>query len=580
MKKVIIVFLIIFVSGYYLYASRIDSLKIALQSTTDIPEQIELLNQIGDNQETELSEKLKLFKQAEELAISNNVENVLSEIYLNLFYYQLKTQDYKILLNYLEKMCVEARKIGEKEYADKLLWYYPLTANYVHEDLGIKKIKEAKTIFKKLNCEEEEIEARYYLGNLYQQKQDFDNAILIFDSLLTFDDIDKYQDTQFKIRLNIANIYSMTGQPEFALQYCNENIDFAIKSGEQAKISDAYNQLSVTYIDAKDFPNAIKTLLEMEKIVIVENLDSSHYNNLGLSYSEVGEFGKAIENLTHSIELLGDNHPIISLANTEINLAKAYFGLGDYEKAKSYLYPSLEKIDADKNILFYLKGLDLSYRLEKKNGNNAKALEALEKYHKFKTKLTSEELKNRIADLNAKYQDSQKNKEIELLKKNEQIQRVELRRSKQIRDILLVVVIIFIGLITVIIRSRKKQKIMNTELKIQKEEIEKAYKNIKSAQNEIINLEKNNALLAMNVTANHEINQPLMILQGNLEMIQFVLEDLKADEKSMKYCRVAFDSIDRIQEILKKFQDIGNLTTEKYVGGEDMISFEDDNDKE
>jgi len=98
---------------------------------------------------------------------------------------------------------------------------------------------------------------------------------------------------------------------------------------------------------------------------------------------------------------------------------------------------------------------------------------------------------------------------------------------------------------------------------------------LREAQSKIFYLEKKNAALAMAITANHEINQPLMILQGNLEMLQMSLEKKKALKKEIAYINNMEKSINRIKNILSKFLNNHKIDFGEYAVSSEMVVFKD-----
>ncbi len=105
-----------------------------------------------------------------------------------------------------------------------------------------------------------------------------------------------------------------------------------------------------------------------------------------------------------------------------------------------------------------------------------------------------------------------------------------------------------------------------------------AHLDLKRAQQEIICLEQKNAALAMAVTANHEINQPLTILQGNFEMLQKTIQQDGASEKQERFISKIQVSIDRIQGILKKFIGASAIHFDQYLGNQKQVVFNENSD--
>ncbi len=103
--------------------------------------------------------------------------------------------------------------------------------------------------------------------------------------------------------------------------------------------------------------------------------------------------------------------------------------------------------------------------------------------------------------------------------------------------------------------------------------LEESYKKLKNAQDEILTLERKNTALAMVVTTNHEINQPLMIMRANLEMLEMKLDTLDIKKDVDKYLNRIDESVERIKLILEKFRSHDNIEFEEYGGNTKMVSF-------
>ena len=98
----------------------------------------------------------------------------------------------------------------------------------------------------------------------------------------------------------------------------------------------------------------------------------------------------------------------------------------------------------------------------------------------------------------------------------------------------------------------------------------------KKNESQKMQLEKKNAALALAVTANHEMNQPLMILKGNLEiLLESINEDNLTDNQKKKVKRIN-DSFERIESILQKFRDAKSVDFQNYSGTTEMASLKEE----
>lgn len=116
-----------------------------------------------------------------------------------------------------------------------------------------------------------------------------------------------------------------------------------------------------------------------------------------------------------------------------------------------------------------------------------------------------------------------------------------------------------------------------TETKLREKELKQSYEKIKNAQQEILGLERKNTALAMAVTANHEINQPLTVIKGYIQLLMLSLKNKDLSDKQLKYFQKMSQSADRIKYILKKFEDTDQIDLADYSStGVKMFVFSED----
>jgi len=133
------------------------------------------------------------------------------------------------------------------------------------------------------------------------------------------------------------------------------------------------------------------------------------------------------------------------------------------------------------------------------------------------------------------------------------------------------VLIYILFLISESIRLRFQRKGINENKKLT-ETIEK----YKMAQDKIIELEKRNSVLAMIVTTNHDLNQPLTVLNGNLDLFLNSLDNDYLNENQKKFLFKVRESFDKINTILKKYRETKNISFGKYHGKTTMVVFDEE----
>ena len=110
------------------------------------------------------------------------------------------------------------------------------------------------------------------------------------------------------------------------------------------------------------------------------------------------------------------------------------------------------------------------------------------------------------------------------------------------------------------------------------EKLAESYLQLKNAQDEILKLERETTALAMAVTANHEINQPLMVIKANLDMLILKIDPNNVGTYIDKYMQRIDESVDRISSILDKFKKTQEVEFNDYGGNTTMVSFNYDSE--
>lgn len=109
-------------------------------------------------------------------------------------------------------------------------------------------------------------------------------------------------------------------------------------------------------------------------------------------------------------------------------------------------------------------------------------------------------------------------------------------------------------------------------------ELKESYERIKEQQDEILDLERKNMALAMAATANHEINQPLMVLKGNLDLMKMMLPGHVMTGKIPRYMDRIEESMERIKKILDRYKSAEDFHLSNYSQSSKIIEFTDNKD--
>jgi len=265
--------------------------------------------------------------------------------------------------------------------------------------------------------------------------------------------------------LNIANIYTKQSK----LLLAQENLYKALKIFEELKnetgIAFCFNGLGIQFYDQKNYKKAEyyleKALLIKKKIGNKKTL-SIGYNGLGVLYMDQKKYSLALENINQSIAIAEEFKMKDRICEGLINQGMVYHfqnkqneAFNSYDKAKILAQELqndnyLSKINLELSNLFndqikkdnvfssLLKGLNHAkqaknldfektahYKLANlyyNDGQFKNAFEAYRNFHQLYDSLEGSAVKLKLYELEAKYENQKKETEIQLLKKDQQIQ--------------------------------------------------------------------------------------------------------------------------------------------------------------
>ena len=367
-----------------------------------------------------------------------------------------------------------------------------------------------------------EIGSCYYdWGKYVEAKEYYDRALEIFNKNQNFDGI-------ANTLRNIAKILSDWGEYDEALNYNQEALKFWEEIGNETGIANSYNNIGIIYQELGNYDRAFdyfhKSLDIFKKLNKTDDIVNLTLH-IGDVYLQRAQYDKALEYYFNA-DLIGkqiNNKKLKSI--TLSNIGEAYNLKGDYIKALDYqkkalklkeeigdkkrltitytelgiIYKNVE--DYDKALDYLNKGIALATEINFKYqlikcylnlsevytglGSHKKALEYYKMYIEAKDKLYSEESKQTIAELQAKYQVERKDKDNERLKHTEQLNTAQIRNQQLIIGFVLFILLgLFIMMVIFHSRYQQNQR-LNVQLSLKNKEIEDQQMYVQKLNNEL-----------------------------------------------------------------------------------------------
>ena len=272
---------------------------------------------------------------------------------------------------------------------------------------------------------------------------------------------------------NLGNIKAGGGNMTEALNRYFTSLRIAEEVGDKKVIAGCYMNIGGIYFRQEDYHEA----LENYSAALAINLEinnklgiSSCYNDMGMNYAKMGQYAKALEYYFASLEMKKEIGFKIGMGNTYNNIGSIYKEQGNYEEALVYHFAALkvrEEIGHSKGISgsynnigqtyqlmgnyeearkYLNDGLALSKKLRNKSrisdsyealsdlgiaeGNFEFALEHYKMYKLYEDSLANEERNAQVAELLVQFESQKKDREIELLNKDNKIKSLQLEQQE------------------------------------------------------------------------------------------------------------------------------------------------------
>ncbi|MCZ8353438.1 MAG: tetratricopeptide repeat protein [Cyclobacteriaceae bacterium] len=247
------------------------------------------------------------------------------------------------------------------------------------------------------------------------------------------------------IKNNMANIYALKKDYGLALNFMEQAHALLIKQGNKERIVGAMNNLGNLNSELGRNENAMKFYSQAAQLAEKENLNfADPVENLGNLYLKQNSYATAIEYFNKAIAIQDKTNNQLGKLNTFTNLATALLKSGKIKEAEKILQEAAilsSTLNAYTNLPSIYKAQAALYNQQ---GQSKKAYDTFLKYDSLREKIYGEESSRKIAQMQLVVNFSEKEKELQMMQKESEIQELELR------NIRLVVVLAVLAIFTVI----------------------------------------------------------------------------------------------------------------------------------
>jgi serine phosphatase RsbU (regulator of sigma subunit) len=319
------------------------------------------------------------------------------------------------------------------------------------------------------------------LGEFYNAKGLYEKALEVqIKAAEIYETLNDYKKASVVSNAN-GNTYLGLNKLDKALEFYQLSARQADKAGSKLAKSIAAVGIGNVYSRQGKYKEAIQELRFAQLVFESANKDLQAgfvYSNMAESFNSLNELDSATHYARKALPIMEKYQSRYGIAFTNLILGNIDLSKDKYNSALNYYFRSLQiseedkAIDNQKDVCFQI------FKLFEKKGNTEQALHYYKKFITLKDSLYNSESRNKLFELQTKYDTEAKDKENLLLQQDQMIAKKSLQTQRILFYFIALVLLLVFVFTYFAYKNLKKQKRMNLILKEQKELVEQSKKEI------------------------------------------------------------------------------------------------------
>jgi signal transduction histidine kinase len=336
---------------------------------------------------------------------------------------------------YSKKAIAISTKLSDKTLLSDGLKFLGIAYRIVGQlDSSIHFLKMSYNLKIELNDEVETSKLAYNIGNLYHLKSDYEASLKFLIKGAVIDEkMKNFSGYAWDCNL-IGGCYLDLNNLTKAKEYLEKAQQILIQIGDKTGLAENYNFFGNYYVKSEEYSKAEENY-RRSYALYTETQNGRGIagvnNNLGMIYEKLGKYDLALKHSLESLNYKRENNDLMGVGGTLGNIGTYYQKIGNLSKAIEYKLESA-KISKEGGFKDWEKNAYLSLSeiyAELKDYKNAFLYH--QKFFEIYNEIYSQDLNEKIAEMQAKFDVEQKKRENELLRLNNELQNVQI--NEQIR---------------------------------------------------------------------------------------------------------------------------------------------------
>ncbi|MDP3567566.1 MAG: tetratricopeptide repeat protein [Sediminibacterium sp.] len=379
---------------------------------------------------------------------------------------------------------------SEKQYAAILCMIGTAYKNIKEFDSCEKYQLAGLKVYKKLDDKKGISLAYNGLGVLEKNRNNFIKALEYYYAAIEPLDKEKDRGRYATIYMNIGIVYRNLKNPNRAIDYYNScDSIYIILKDTSGIIRNNVNRCTALkelgkYDDAKKLGLYAEKLANLTKTQ--NNTVYNLYDIIAGIYLHEKNYSKAEEYYLRRLKFEEglDNKTV--LATIYESLALLYHQWGKKVLAEKYFNLAVKHYSNNKDSKNRMAILSLKIEFLKSGGSYKEALDLFERKYQLNDSIFSSDLTEKISKMENDISNQNRNKDLELLQKNQAIKDLEIKRQKFVNYGLLGLVLLIVVFVLFVLKNLKENKRINSELNIKNNKVEEQSTIIEQKNKDII----------------------------------------------------------------------------------------------
>jgi len=319
-------------------------------------------------------------------------------------------------------------------------------------------------------------------GDAYNQKGDYQKAMHYFNKT------EKSCDTLIKntslkgsvkklysiLYTNIGLLYHNLDSVQKPLNYFKNALKYAAEINDSTRIAASYCNMGMIYNSQKKFKLASE--MYFSALTVSRNIGDKHYeskilNNIANIFENQGKIDSAMLFIKMARKMSIEMGDKSNLDFADRNIARYFLKLGQYDSAFRYITQAVTISEEIGTLQRTFENYNILSQVYEKKEKPDLALKYYKRFEELKDSVSGQETREKIAEIQTRYETEKKEKENAILRKDNQIKEMAIGKKNTLLYVFIVVtsvVFIFLMIILVLFRSKSRayQNLVSQNLRL------------------------------------------------------------------------------------------------------------------